>query len=50
MASHIAWAKVVGYIGDIENHFEELSLTKKKLLKKDIENEEAEEKATASIV
>jgi hypothetical protein len=46
----ISWPKVVGYIGDIENHLEELFSTKKKLRSKDIENEEAEKSATNSIV
>jgi hypothetical protein len=39
---HIPWAKVLGQIGDIENHLEELYSAKKKLRLKDIENEEAE--------
>jgi hypothetical protein len=46
----IPWPKVVGYIGDIENHLEELFSTKKKLRSKDIENVEAEMSATNSIL
>ena len=48
--NHIPWAKVIGYIGDIENHLEELFTIKKKLCLKDIENEEADKSGTALIV
>jgi hypothetical protein len=47
---NIAWAKIQGYIGDVENHLDELISRKRKLRSCEIENEEAEKLNTISIV